>query len=225
MDELRALRALARGLGVHTRYTDGLGRRVVVAPETLLRVCGALGAPVERPADAAEALRARRATGTGLVPPVLVAWNGIMPAIRLAGRGSVRGEVRSADGEVVPLEAAGTELRACRALPPGYHRLTVEGRGRVETGTVIAAPLLAWRRPGSPRSWGVGTHLAALARRGAARWATCGISLRCATGYTSEAATWSPSSRSSHVQRRSAGAQPVLAGEPPVLVRAGPGSG
>jgi 4-alpha-glucanotransferase len=27
---------------------------------------------------------------------------------------------------------------------------------------VIAAPLLAWRRPGSPRSWGVGTHLAAL---------------------------------------------------------------
>ena len=38
MDELRALRALARDLGVHTRYTDGLGRRVVVAPETLLRV-------------------------------------------------------------------------------------------------------------------------------------------------------------------------------------------
>jgi 4-alpha-glucanotransferase len=162
MDELRALRALARDLGVHTRYTDGLGRRVVVAPETLLRVCGALGAPVERPADAAQALRARRAAGTGLVPPVLVAWNGIMPAIRLVGRGPVRGELRSADGEVVPLEAAGTELRACRALPLGYHRLTVEARGRVETGTVIAAPLLAWRRPGSPRSWGVGTHLAAL---------------------------------------------------------------
>jgi len=70
--------------------------------------------------------------------------------------------VRSADGEVVPLESEGTELRACRALPLGYHRLTVEARGRVETGTVIAAPLLAWRRPGSPRSWGVGTHLAAL---------------------------------------------------------------
>jgi len=84
MDELRALRALARDLGVHTRYTDGLGRRVVVAPETLLRVCEALGAPVERPADAAEALRVRRAAGTGPVPPVLVAWNGVMPAIRLA---------------------------------------------------------------------------------------------------------------------------------------------
>jgi 4-alpha-glucanotransferase len=162
MDELRALRTLARTLGVHTRYTDGLGRRVVVAPETLLRVCAALGAPVERPADAAGALRARRAAGTGLVPPVLVAWDGVMSAIPLPGPGAVRGEVRCADGEVVPLEAMGTGLRARRALPLGYHRLTVETGGRVESGTVIAAPVRAWRRPGSSRSWGVGTHLAAL---------------------------------------------------------------
>ena len=56
MDELKALRSLARAMGVHTRYTDGLGRRVIVAPETLVRVCAALGAPVERPADAAAAL-------------------------------------------------------------------------------------------------------------------------------------------------------------------------
>ena len=162
MDELRALRALARALGVHTRYTDGLGRRVVVGPETLLHVCAALGAPVERPGDAAEALRARRAATPGIVPPVVVAWDGIMSAIRLPGPGPVRGEVRCADGDVVPLEVAGPELRACRPLLPGYHRLTVESGGRVETGTVIAAPTLAWRRPGSPRSWGVGTHLAAL---------------------------------------------------------------
>src|SRR6476661_1004842 len=161
MDDLRALRSLARDLGVHTRYTDGLGRRVVVGPETLLRVCAALGAPVARPGDAAEALRARRAAA-GLVPPVVVAWDGIMPAIQVSGPGPARGEVRCADGDVVPLEAVGPELRSCRPLPPGYHRLTVESGGRVETGTVIAAPVLAWRRPGSPRSWGVGTHLAAL---------------------------------------------------------------
>ena len=47
MDELRALRSLAKTLGVHTRYTDGLGKRVVVAPETLLRICAALGACVD----------------------------------------------------------------------------------------------------------------------------------------------------------------------------------
>src|SRR5882724_4294744 len=77
MDELKALRSLARAMGVHTRYKNGLGKRVIVAPETLVRVCAALGAPVERPGDAAGALRAHRGTTkAGLVPPVLVAWDG-----------------------------------------------------------------------------------------------------------------------------------------------------
>ena len=58
--ELTPLRALARVLGVATRYTDGLGRRVTVAPETLVRVCAAVGAPVSSTADAAQAPRAVR---------------------------------------------------------------------------------------------------------------------------------------------------------------------
>ena len=52
MDELKALESLAEALGVHAHYTDGLGQPVTVAPETLLRVCSALGAPVARPGDA-----------------------------------------------------------------------------------------------------------------------------------------------------------------------------
>ena len=53
------------------------GKRVTVAPETLVRVCAALGAPIERPADAAEALRAHRASESKeALPPVLVAWDG-----------------------------------------------------------------------------------------------------------------------------------------------------
>jgi 4-alpha-glucanotransferase len=161
--ELKALRSLARAMGVHTRYTDGLGNRVSVAPETLLRVCAALGTPVERPGDAAEALRGRRAAGsTGVVPPVLVAWDGVLAPIALPQGGSVHAAVHCADGQVVPFELAGAELRASRALPLGYHDLTVEVGGRVESCRVIAAPVRAWRRPGSPRSWGVGTHLAAL---------------------------------------------------------------
>jgi 4-alpha-glucanotransferase len=163
MDELRALRSLARAMGVHTRYTDGLGRRVSVAPETLLRVCAALGAPIERPGDAVDALRAHRAmSSTGLVPPVLVAWDGALSAIALPRGGPVRASVHCADGQIVPFEAAGDELRASRALPAGYHDLTVEVGSRVEISRVIAAPVRAWRRPGSHGSWGVGTHLAAL---------------------------------------------------------------
>jgi 4-alpha-glucanotransferase len=163
MDELKALRSLARAMGVHTRYTDGLGRRVIVAPETLVRVCAALGAPVERPGDAAGALREHRKTGNaGLVPPVLVAWDGSLAPLAIPTDRPVQVQVHTEEGPVVPLERSGTGFRTAQSLPSGYHRLTVEVSGRSETSTVIAAPLEAWRRPGSHRSWGVGTHLAAL---------------------------------------------------------------
>ncbi|HLB37657.1 MAG TPA: 4-alpha-glucanotransferase [Gemmatimonadales bacterium] len=139
-----------------TRYTDGLGRRITVAPETLVRVCAALGASVERPSDAANALRAHRAARTsGLVPPVLVAWDGTAPRLADETDGFVHAEIRLEDGPVTPLEKFSS-------LPMGYHRLTVEHLGKAETCTVIAAPVEAFRRPGSPRSWGVGAHLAAL---------------------------------------------------------------
>src|SRR4051812_48113609 len=99
MDELKALRSLARGLGVHTRYTDGLGRRVVVAPETLVRVCAALGAPIERPGDAAGALRAHRAsTKAGLVPPVIVAWDGSLAPVTISRGAVVQLEVHTEEG-------------------------------------------------------------------------------------------------------------------------------
>jgi 4-alpha-glucanotransferase len=148
-------------MGVHTRYTDGLGKRVIVAPETLVRVCAALGAAIEGPVDAAAALRAYRAAKhvAGL-PPVLVAWDGVLPPLPHEQRWT-GGELR-VDGEVVPLEKSGGHLHAPRVLPNGYHQLTVESKGKTETCTVIAAPVQAWRRPGSHRSWGVGTHLAAL---------------------------------------------------------------
>ena len=147
-------------MGVYTRYIDGLGKHVTVSPETLLRVCGALGAPVERFADAPEALRAQReARATQLLPPVLVAWDG---ALSLRDAGGLHAEVHCADGVVFPLDSVGTELRSPRSLPAGYHQLRLEVGGRVATSTVIAAPVRSWRRPGSHRSWGVGTHLAAL---------------------------------------------------------------
>ena len=136
-------------MGVHTRYTNGLGKRVIVAPETLVRVCAALGAAVERQRDAASALRAHcQAKKSELVPPVLVAWDG-----RLRIQRAVRAQVQLEDGAVVSPH---------QGLPFGYHRLTVESSGSLSTSTIISVPTKAWRRPGSHRSWGVGAHLAAL---------------------------------------------------------------
>jgi 4-alpha-glucanotransferase len=163
MQELKALRALARAMGVHTRYTDGLGKRVTVSPDTLVRVCAAVGAPLARVADAAEALLAHRAQcANAPVPPVLVAWDGLMPPLAVTLNGPVRSRVNLENGEVVPVRIEAGQLSATRPLALGYHSLEVESSGRRETCTVIAAPVRAWRRPGSLRSWGVGAQLAAL---------------------------------------------------------------
>lgn len=161
--ELEALSSLAAALGVRTHYVDGLGRPVDVGPETLVRVCAALGAEVGRPADAAEATRALEARlASQPIPPVLVAWDGALKPIKVLGGGSPSAELRVRGHGPIALEERDGEVRTDRPVPFGYHRLTVEVGGRVETGTVISAPRWAWRRPGVRRSWGLGAHLAAL---------------------------------------------------------------
>jgi 4-alpha-glucanotransferase len=163
MDELKTLRSLARTMGVHTRYVDGLGRRITVGPETLVRVCAALGAPITRPGEAAAALRAvHRGRQAGVLPPVLVAWDGVVPAIVVPEEDNGRVELHLADGSLAGLRRTEAGLVAVAPLPIGYHRITHEGDVRLESCTVISAPTQAWRREGRHRSWGVGTHLAAL---------------------------------------------------------------
>ncbi len=163
MDELEALHLLAREMGVYTRYVDGLHRPVAVEPETLVRVCAALGAPISGTSDAGDALRARRASaGRGGLAPVLVAWDGLLPSIRCEREGSSTAALHLEGGEVVPLEVRGDEIVSGGPLPPGYHRLVVETSGRRLTSAVIATPVEAWRRHGFRHSWGVGTQLAAL---------------------------------------------------------------
>jgi 4-alpha-glucanotransferase len=162
-DELKALRSLARAMGVHTRYVNGLSKHVTVAPETLVRVCAALGASVERPGDAADALGAHRDRAQAeLVPPVLVAWDGSLPPLTIPTDRPVEAQVHLEDGGILLLERSEAGFRATQLFPSGYHRLTVEVSGRRETSTVISAPREAWHRPGSHRSWGVGAQLAAL---------------------------------------------------------------
>jgi 4-alpha-glucanotransferase len=167
MDELEALKSLARAMGVYTEYTDGLGQPVTVSPETLVTVCASLGASVSRPRDASAALGAFEAEkGTEAIPPVLVAWDGSLPDVSIVSRGPVHAELVLEGGDLFPLDIRGgaegsVRLQSPTPLPFGYHRLTVEMSGGILTSTIISAPEKAWRRPGSHRSWGVGGQLAA----------------------------------------------------------------
>lgn len=163
MDELKALRALATELGVHTGYTDGLGKKVTVGPETLLRVCAALGAHVTAFTDAGKALHEYRASHRSGLSPVMVAWNGVVatPHRRSSSARREGNEERRKNPREVQLESGETVPLDGRPLPMGYHRLSAGDK----TCTVISAPVEAWHRPGSHRSWGVGTQLAALRSR------------------------------------------------------------
>ncbi len=161
--DLKSLRTLARVLGVETRFTDGLGRQVSVPATTLVRVCAALGAPVTGPEDARAALLAvRDQRKTALVPPVLVAWDGVLAPVKVGVHGAFEATLQLEDGTQLPVELGHGSVRVPGALPLGYHTLTIEAAGQRESATVISAPVQSWHRPGTHRSWGVGTHLAAL---------------------------------------------------------------
>jgi len=148
---------------VQTSYTDGRGRHVTVAPETLVRVCSAVGVPLAGPADADAALHAHRAKlQAELVSPVTVAWEGALDAGAHTHGAAFEADLRLENGESPLLEKHGHRVRTAQPLPYGYHQLAVESGGRRETSTVISAPVQVWRRLGTKKSWGVGTQLAAL---------------------------------------------------------------
>jgi len=166
LNELHALSALAGALGIHTEYVDGLGNTVSVGTDTLLRLCSTLGAPLEAPGDAEEVLRAHRGErAQGAIPPVVVAWDGELPSFHTLPSTTGAPALTLESGEAWTLDSADGRIRTVRPLPPGYHRLFFEAPGGIARCTIISAPEKSWRRPGSPRSWGIGTHLAALRSR------------------------------------------------------------
>ena len=170
------LRRLARLWGVEVAHRDGLGRRRSASAEALAAVLRALGALLDGPGGAAEALRARRRELAGRpLEPVVVAWQGEAPAAALllphgaAGRLDCR--LEREDGEVAEWNAEAGELAAIAAaeidgrrlvtrrlplpeLPPGRHRLLVRHRGERSEATVLAAPRTA-ADPPVERVWGV----------------------------------------------------------------------
>jgi 4-alpha-glucanotransferase len=129
-----------------TEYWDGLGNHVIVGEETLARVAAAL-------------LAEQVST---VLPPVVVAWEGAVPAIPIGMEGEGTGELILEHGEVRPLVVDGRTLRFHERVPLGYHQIVWRHGGGGASATLISAPVEAYRRPHDTPSWGVGTHVAAL---------------------------------------------------------------
>jgi 4-alpha-glucanotransferase len=149
-------------------------------------VLRSLGAPLDTAWDAPAALRERRlALARRVCEPVLVAWDGRPPAVRVrtpasaAGRRlrlrlvieggdsltfDLRGDGNASFEEVDGARFVSRALRLPSPLPLGYHRLSIEGGGKLAEAVVIAAPR---RAPGDPEAtdWGVFLPLYALRRR------------------------------------------------------------
>ncbi|MCS7206741.1 MAG: 4-alpha-glucanotransferase [Dehalococcoidia bacterium] len=181
------LHRLARLYGVQTAYTDASHHRRFASPEALLAVLRALGAPLATLNDLPSALRQRRQDlWRQTVEPVVVAWEGALPALRVrlpaaAEQATLVVHLATQSGMhhtwAWPLSALPTRQRAVVegvpyvvktlslpvSLPWGYHRLTLEGPlGRAE-GLVISAPLQAFTPPPTDGpTWGVFLPLYAL---------------------------------------------------------------
>ncbi len=177
---------LARAHRVQTVFRDGFKEFRQASPETLTAILKTLGAPIERPEDAGDALaRAHRAAWSRFAPPTKVLWpsapNALelrLPAPDLRGplacallleEGAerhwetrledlpLRGEVRL-DGE--RFVSVGLPLPG--DLPQGYHRLQLEAAGRASETRILAAPAGCHTPPASVRPWGVFAPLYAL---------------------------------------------------------------
>jgi 4-alpha-glucanotransferase len=169
--------------GVQTSYEDVNGKAQKATPDTLFLTLRALGAQLEKPADATDAVRARAASlDADGIEPVLVAWGGRVASIpvRLSAASAarpVRCTLRLEDGsgrtsviEAEPLRRRSARPGAVthrlriggRALPLGYHDIELETVGGTYTARLFAPPGAAHLPAGDSRDWGLFIPLYAL---------------------------------------------------------------
>ena len=185
--ELRRLRLLARLNGIQTSYVDISRRTIRASPTSIIAALQAVGAPVERRGDVAEALRSRiQELWRSPLEPVLVAWGGRPDPIRVrlplwvmdarrrwslalengeeldaseAFRQGERGVIRAEQVESATFVEM--EFAPVLRLPTGYHRLDLEYGGDVARSMLVSAPRNG--RSAEPGvSWGVFLPLYAL---------------------------------------------------------------
>jgi len=181
-----ALKRLARAWGVQEAYYDVAGCRQKASPEALLGVLQAIGAPVARIADAADALRThQQQAARTMIEPVVPAWNGLALDVRV----SAADESRRYEARLVQEDGRSHRITGrCKDWPTvdaydvegvrgtvrrfewpielrhGYHRLEI-GIGHQRTGSLVLSapgrvfnPLTGKDR----RTWGVFLPLYAL---------------------------------------------------------------
>ncbi|MGB6409570.1 MAG: 4-alpha-glucanotransferase [Candidatus Deferrimicrobiaceae bacterium] len=179
---------LASAYGVQTAYYDITHKRVTASPRTILAVLRALGAPLEKADDAGDALREHEQTRWRRpCDPVVVVWDGGTGELPVqlphtVSDARIDFRLRLEDGSVRELPCDLSRLPAAQekdvegeryvmkaielpeGLPWGYHRLTVEIRGKTAETLVIAAPRKAFipREDAGNRTWGVFLPLYAL---------------------------------------------------------------
>lgn len=170
----RDLRMLARAHGISCSYVDMWGRRRQVSDDTLMAVLQALRVPLERPEQAKVLLGDAEMDRAKALPKVIVAWDGVLPALRLsepmAGRGlpgAVEGFVELEDGSRVEMlvqeERNLVVLQSTEpGLPAGMHRLYWSALGLEACATVISAPRRVSSLSNGKPSWGLFAPLYAL---------------------------------------------------------------
>ena len=168
------LDALAAAHGVTRRYHDGTGRWREACDEAVLAVLRALGAPVQRHGDVADALRQHHDTRPAT--PISSVATGEPGLVRLPPGSGPRMIVRTecgADLEVAVVAAREgmTELPLPPDLPAGRHEVRDPASGEL-VAEVLAAPR---QLPPPSRAWAIFAPLYGLRHappRGAAGMAT-----------------------------------------------------
>ena len=139
-----ALHRLAATAGVAIDWIDAWGEPQRVSADDLRAVLEALlDTTLESEAAVVEARRSLEAD-VPFVEPVIVAWDGGLPAVQTAGE-LASASIVLEDGVEVPCSVDGSEIRCDRSLPIGYHRLVIDG-GR-HTAHVFSAPMRATHGP------------------------------------------------------------------------------
>lgn len=146
--ELAVLDRLASTMGIDRDYHDGFARPRRAGDDAVVAVLSRLGAEIERPCDAADALRALEARAARESTPELVTVDeGDVLAFRMnvGGEGTPLARIQFASGEVRPLgvELCGPleiEARGAPCLELGIHQVVVERGGWSHRFSLLVAP-------------------------------------------------------------------------------------
>jgi len=176
--------------GIVPSYRDVWDRRRWSSDKSLVQTLQLLGAAIDRPDQAGDALRARRLElWRTMAEPSVVAWEGRRGSLDLrmeagSATGAYLARLEFEDGGRERIEGRLEDLASRRErrvegtpfvakrlplpdrLPRGYHRCTIELADRQAETTVIAAPQHAYGEPPGNRQllWGVFLPLYALYR-------------------------------------------------------------